>query len=1559
MDSALPRFLSALPHSGQEGFEGLIAELLERLTGQRFFLARSGTQHGRDMRSGMLGGSVVAVECKHYSGATSFDHNALLGEIDQAERDIPDLDLWVLATTRSVPDQLATALQKAARSRGVEFRAISHEGRSGDSLDVLCALAPELVASRAQPFLGDQVTDLREYLNLVRSASTFADSLEALRSSFSATTIGYETWRAQQNQWLLESLSSDSLTTPRFGQTLNVLDQRVPIVERLDIIAELDDWWAKWGEGRETAALLGDEGDGKSWAVARWLANKVSTDDAFPSVVFASSGQADSDQPLELVASLIARQLGSQGKEFWERRFRRWLARPVDSKPLLVIVIDGPNECREPKFWRSLLSCFMAGGDFAERIGLVVTCRTAFWDEDIVPSYLSTRRVLVGPYDDGEFARACQLRGLRLEDIDNSLLPLIRKPRYFDLASKHMRAMAESGDVTVPRLMYLDWKDRYDRKISLAVVPRDFEAFIMDLARASADQLEGVQGVSRQDVEESIGRGSQMVVLQELRTSGVLLRQGSRYRVDPNHLNLGLGLVLADVVERAVAEQGDPGVAIEEWIQPYAGMDIMGPVLETSVLQALYLQDQYPASGRVALLDAWLGFHNAGRSLHQEFVGYLPIHPVAYLELAESVWSATSPRPSSERLIMEALLHWRDLRNLQRSFPEYFERWLGYVPRYGFPLDRGRGNRGEEIAREIEGRVGHELTTGFVEYAGQTLSVTENDGLLRLGRVALVIISHVSRVPYIQAVVKGCLAEALADYPGKYDLFAWVLRSSASNLLSRITQAVQQLSAWDLLPATQAAYRLLSYEGGTEAAELRKGFSPELFPARALEEWEQDACRSPFAWTKGVCEECCERADLDLSYLVRRLKPFARDPALQITAGFRERLAQLTPAIQPESLWANQWQAAEDHLYDEIEPALCAFAPNILAELVRAVAMTAEGREGTALRMLSGELGAHRFLLGEREAAAVNRAWSRLSEYVEDWTEEEQLTEAFLLKTSLHFMDAAHQLRALLSRRPDAMDLLAFEPSFKPICQWDEIRQVLQESPDAASARRVLWFLWVHPELVPPDLVPVLLSFIRHHDSVVRKAALRLLFDVAPDVAAAHLIEHDWRWSGSERDEEDHWGSLILCRYLSLSYDRLRSRIPPSYLGYAVQLRGLQEHDVEAYAQDMDKIWQQIREYGPELPVDFPLSELTCDPERGIVEFQRIGLSMDALQRSIHMADPDAHWGGLGSVDEETLRDLFAPTAAIDRQRKLTDVVMATIQQQLDRGNSWFGFAFGAEALEEVIKRSPGLLEAWLSAATPETAEGRRLLTLARSFYETLCTELMRLSPEQGLDLFRRLESVPGGIETQVSGAGLPLLRHVLFAIPETELTAKVWDEQLRACRSNHELMTLTVLAEGGSAGEWLRRQIEVDLQSDVLFDRARATALLGFVGAASEAERRLEGMLPDDGSKTWIRNVVAEALDSQRLQRWAAHWYRQYLAEEEPVASWAAFRVFLACVDNRFWSWRVNAEGEADVLQEERLAFVEESRSTIKNAIRRNEKGLGERFLAHKILDGQAWPWM
>lgn len=117
--------LRKIAPSGKSGFEGLVAQLLGKLTAQHFYLARSGSQAGRDMRSDRYGGNIIAVECKRYGKSTELSERELLAELVQATSNIPNLDIWVLVASRDIPDQLFSLLSEYAVKQGIEFRAIS------------------------------------------------------------------------------------------------------------------------------------------------------------------------------------------------------------------------------------------------------------------------------------------------------------------------------------------------------------------------------------------------------------------------------------------------------------------------------------------------------------------------------------------------------------------------------------------------------------------------------------------------------------------------------------------------------------------------------------------------------------------------------------------------------------------------------------------------------------------------------------------------------------------------------------------------------------------------------------------------------------------------------------------------------------------------------------------------------------------------------------------------------------------------------------------------------------------------------------------------------------------------------------------------------------------------------------------------------------------------------------------------------------------------------------------------------------------------------------------
>ena len=115
--NTLAEALQAMPATGQAGFEGLVARLLADLTGVAFRPARSGGQRGRDIDSDPASPWFAVVECKRYRADTALDQRALVSEIQIATREDPQIDLWILATSRNVDSNITRWLQEEARER--------------------------------------------------------------------------------------------------------------------------------------------------------------------------------------------------------------------------------------------------------------------------------------------------------------------------------------------------------------------------------------------------------------------------------------------------------------------------------------------------------------------------------------------------------------------------------------------------------------------------------------------------------------------------------------------------------------------------------------------------------------------------------------------------------------------------------------------------------------------------------------------------------------------------------------------------------------------------------------------------------------------------------------------------------------------------------------------------------------------------------------------------------------------------------------------------------------------------------------------------------------------------------------------------------------------------------------------------------------------------------------------------------------------------------------------------------------------------------------------------
>ena len=52
------------------------------------------------------------------------------------------------------------------------------------------------------------------------------------------------------------------------------------------------------------------------------------------------------------------------------------------------------------------------------------------------------------------------------------------------------------------------------------------------------------------------------------------------------------------------------------------------------------------------------------------------------------------------------------------------------------------------------------------------------------------------------------------------------------------------------------------------------------------------------------------------------------------------------------------------------------------------------------------------------------------------------------------------------------------------------------------------------------------------------------------------------------------------------------------------------------------------------------------------------------------------------------------------------------------------------------------------------------------------------------------------------------------------------------------------------------------------------------------------------------LRTVAEKALDYYKENPWEKHWFKKFLNDEDDEVAWAGFKLFLKCVDRRYWLW-------------------------------------------------------
>lgn len=474
----------------------------------------------------------------------------------------------------------------------------------------------------------------------------------------------------------------------------------------------------------------------------------------------------------------------------------------------------------------------------------------------------------------------------------------------------------------------------------------------------------------------------------------------------------------------------------------------------------------------------------------------------------------------------------------------------------------------------------------------------------------------------------------------------------------------------------------------------------------------------------------------------------------------------------------------------------------------------------------------------------------------------------------------------------------------------------------------------------------------KHENSLVRGGAFRYLYLCGSNKKNLEKYVIDWKWNPEQHFLEQIYGSLILIDsgWSNRNRDWIE-RVDPSYRATALHARHADQKAWLDYAHWLDetlKLLVSTLAFEGLAPVDVECSnrEPTLPGD--------IRLSQEASE-TIRFMRPESTWGGRFSegisnldIDPKIMRER---TQAQYEELRRQNAAAATA------GNYWLYRCFPTDGFDQVIQMRPDVVSNWVAAVT--TGMRPMIPPQAISFYAGLTEVLLQHVDwhKTAVALYRAVKRSQRSVRFIEPGTQLDYLDHVVFDSPSSSELRDLWNERYNLCITDKDLLDLALLLRKSSrahAMTWFEQLLDAQLSSSVPFHSAKAAALRGFVEKDVDASW-MQTVVEDEAP--WVEEVISTAQKRVHSEQMARYWFGRFCSNHDLDNAWAAFRLFLRCVDRRCWLWSRHelATKQAGALKE---AFFELNIHTIERACKENEKKLSESFLCCKVNDGLS-PWI
>jgi len=1515
VDARLAKLKKELEGASADAFERLAADLFCRLIGDiGVSVSKPGSQFGGDAGTAGLRRRHLRLECKRYKDSTPLSPRSLAGEVMEAALKDPQLEAWVLASTKTVSETERTIARDGGAKLGVPVIVIDWTdppaGLGINAMAALCAKWPAIVEKQIGQAAGDAARALTAHAGV--AAENLAKDLEAWN-------IGFNHLQSRSHAHLHKVWTDSAQSLATLNQDAAGGRAGVHLIERKTVMQALESWWLAPRDLRSPAVIVGQEGTGKTWASLGWL-NQMAASLPIVVPVPASTFLNHQDFSEAGVRDLLAQSLrwltGShQGTEFWRARVARILQRPIAEGVAVLLLVDGINQ-RPTVGWEGLCQAMQADS-LAGKVRILFTTRRHFFETNMrqfASLKFAATQVPVGGYSPDELDQLLRLNGMDKADIPPSLLNLAATPRLFPLIVRLKNSDALRADATVLRLLFEYGKDVHQVRTSSALTDEAWVSWLGSRAIEYRDRLvktgSGVIASTIKDVTggladpgvspEEVARRLSDVVDGDFFQIQDSLTGTKKFSLKEQPTVLGLGIVLLDSLEGA--ENTFEGVQAHalKWLEPVGAIDLSADVLRAAlaILSAVGASDGTAPTD--ALLLLWLNAQNPSASIERDALAFGESFPRSMLTVIEH--SVAGSRSAAFHFAVQSI------RRLPRARADDWDcitqrilEWASWVtlPNQAHLNDPNHYARRHH--QQLLTRIGTG-TPGRVLVHGESLSLAYSHPGDPSAAIPGILEGH-DLAMFLPVIRRAAVREAVrVDVDRRcWDGLRWVLllasqnqnhaRDEIAKMANAVLASPPEVGVHPRLRNRIAAYllRLTNVQEHEERAfTINETFGSTW-------DYDKDYASDPgssfFELEFRHLDQVLNSANLPAGRRLDKLKCFLALPELKIPNDLIESVKAALAAQTFERVDEIGRTTAEEHNLERLEVLAARLASAELAQMSRRRLEAMATRKGEAKYWSA--LAAPELLLVAQEAQASAFAALRTSSVD---PQRDAIANTWSLQMELLHKPLKEQLQLLLSTTNFYFltDLVAVVRLASSAELHDFVVMNRRERVKACNV--VMQVMAYQVPQVSDALVKELQPFLESEEKELRSVAFVALALCSPEFTGRTLMSRNWKPDAADPLAAHYGSTAIVAATKHLDFSDVLALIAPWRWLDAAVARGSQYAELELATRRMIAV------------LDVPAERLPS-PE-GVLS---VRVPKPAELARVLVTEPSQKNGDIGEFLKQATRD---PDEVQKRMEQLAEDAAAIIDKVRSCGHSLYLHTFSFETVEAAYKATPSVWEELLAGAEARSASFVGRVHTAEGLYLTMCEVLLKHAPAKGRRLWHALLDT---MKVRFNGvAKIPELVHIaLRAADSAEVSTLRSDlTALLRCNTDKDLFELVIACQMHGRDKWLEEFINADRSSDQPWRHKRAAVLSAFHNMP--ALDKLQW--PEGAPVGSLRSLERNLLKWSNRAALAKYWWERFLDAPSADIAFAAWHVFLSTSDRRAWVWcsgKSKQESELDRLRE------------------------------------------